>query len=543
MEITTAYPLLLNLLDRNHGGTLSDEDLCGCLQDLVSFVLRRSICGESTRTYGRWFVEAISNLRENPRKELEEYWLSRRWPDDNTLRERITDFAIYRREPRKARVILEAVEEAFAHKEKVDLTTLSIEHVMPQTSTNNAAGKSWKAMLGETWLETHEKFLHTLGNLTLTGYNPDLSNSSFETKKELLAESHLDLNAHFADKPAWNADTIQARTVILAEHIIRLWPRPQADVGYSASAEALPQPDGLSAVEKNRLEYWRQMDSRLEERGVPPDLIIPGTETSISIAVGQTDFIAIELGINQQRNRIHVSLDLTGDVGTAVAKRLEAEKATIEQELAYKPQWEVEDSSTSIFVCDESVPLWDRDDWPVQHDWFGDRLEDFQRVLIPRVAMCEQEALQDPELKQVVEKHQQMVEYWRVCAAALSGSKLSFREKDPSSGRHYCRFLSLESRLHFGAEYHPAATFIEVYIGASSSAARKHRTIFKELLESHVTELEPTLGEKLHWSEPYFWVSTSANIADQADWPRQHKWVRDTAEKFLNTFKPRLGLD
>src|SRR5208337_990905 len=54
MDITTAYALILNLLDRNEQGHLSDDDLCGCLRDLVSFVLRRSICGESTRPYSRW---------------------------------------------------------------------------------------------------------------------------------------------------------------------------------------------------------------------------------------------------------------------------------------------------------------------------------------------------------------------------------------------------------------------------------------------------------------------------------------------------------
>jgi hypothetical protein len=415
--------------------------------------------------------------------------------------------------------------------------------VLPQTITNNAAGKSWKATLGDGWLEIHENLLHVLGNLTLTGYNPDLSNSSFETKKELLAESHLDLNNHFADRPAWNAEAIQARTVMLVEDIIRLWPRPKSEVGYLASTEALPQPDGLSAAEKNRLEYWRQMDSRLEDRGVPPDLIIPGIETSLSISVGQTDFITIELGMNQQRNRIQFSLDLWGDLGAAVAKRLAAEKAAIEQELAYQPQWEVEDSSASIFVCDEGVPLWDRDDWPVQHDWFGDRWEDFQRVLIPRVTQYEQESLQDPGLKQAVEKHEHMVAYWRSCSTGLSGSKLVFREKDPAAGRNYCRFLKLDTGISLGAQYYPEDAYLCVYIGVSPSAARKHRTIFKELLESHMGELESALGQKLQWSEPYFWLSTPANIAEKADWQRQHKWLRDTAENVLATFKPRLGLD
>ena len=163
MEIATSYPLLLNLLDRNHRGQLSDEDLEGCLQDLVSFVLRRSICGETTRSYGQWFVEAISILRDNPRRDLQTYWLNRRWPDDSALKDRLRDFPIYRREGRKARVILEAIEDSYKHKEKVDLRKLSIEHVMPQTIANNVGGKSWKSMLGDKWQEIHEKYLTLLG--------------------------------------------------------------------------------------------------------------------------------------------------------------------------------------------------------------------------------------------------------------------------------------------------------------------------------------------------------------------------------------------
>jgi hypothetical protein len=99
MEITTAYPLLLSLLDRHDRDELSKEDLCGCMSDLVSFVLRRSICGESTRAYGKWFVEAITMVRSNPRADLQAYWLARRWPDDAAVRERLPGFELYRREP------------------------------------------------------------------------------------------------------------------------------------------------------------------------------------------------------------------------------------------------------------------------------------------------------------------------------------------------------------------------------------------------------------------------------------------------------------
>lgn len=543
MDITTAYPLVLHLLDRNHRAALSDDDLCGCLNDLVSFVLRRSICGESTRAYGRWFVEAIAAVKDDPRADLSSYWLARRWPDDKTVRKRISDFAIYRREPRKVRVILEALEEAFGHKERVALGSLSIEHVLPQTITDNAHGRSWQTALGDRWQETHERFVHTLGNLTLTGYNPDLSNSKFSDKRALLVQSHLELNAHFAEKQEWDASSIQARSAELIDGVIRLWPRPGEWIEYIASAEALPTPEGLTGTEKKRQEYWQAMDSRLEERGVPSQLIVPCPGTTIPVQVGETDFIFFEFGFNQQRSRIHVALTLSGELGALVAERLEKEKTDIERELGYQLEWEVTERFSRIWTHDEGVPLWDREDWPVQHDWFGDHWEDFQRVVVPRATQYEREALQEPTIRQTVEKHQEWIKYWSDCASALAGSTVSFNERDVAQGRPRCRFQWIATGILFGAEYEQRQGRLGVYFGVSSSADEAHQSSFHALHESGLSGLQGEISPDLQWVAPYFWASTPATMQDQSDWARQHNWIRETAEKFLTAFKRGMELN
>lgn len=545
MDITTAYALILNLLDRNQQGKLNEEDLCGSLQDLVSFVLRRSLCGESTRQYNRWFVEAIGALRGNPRQDLQAYWLSRRWPDDAAVRDRIVDFALYRREGAKARVILETIEEAFGHKEPVDLNDpkIQVEHVLPQTISNSAAGRSWKAMLGENWQEIHEKFIHTLGNLTLTGYNPDLSNSNFDTKKDLLQESHLELNKHFTDLEAWNADAIVARCKKLVEDIIRLWPRPVSNLPYAASAEALPEPEGLSAREKKRLEYWRHFDVRMEERGMTSDLITPVPTGSISIVIGKTGYTEIKVGMYPQYNSIYVTLLLYGDLGDRVAERLQKEKSAIESELGYQLYWKGEKGAADIYIKDSGVQVWDKEDWPVQHDWLGDKLEDYLRVLKPRVEAYEREALADPEIKEEVEKHQQFVDYWQGCGKEMQGSAVRFREREPALGRKTCRFETIDTGILFGAEFSPKDLEIEVYFGVTDQAGRKMGSRFADLHNREVAALESELGLKLEWNDTYVWASLAANIHDKTDWPRQHKWIRQTAEKFSPLFKTRLGLE
>jgi hypothetical protein len=404
MEITTAYPLLLNLLDRHDRSELSKEDLCICLSDLVSFVLRRSICGESTRAYGKWFVEAITMLRNNPRADLQAYWLARRWPDDAAMRERLPGFEIYRRESTKARVILEAVEESFGHRERAGFSNLTIEHVMPQTIKNDKNGNAWKEMLGADWETTYSNLLETLGNLTLTAYNTELSNSPFDNKKSGYAASHLDLNAYFTNIPKWDAHAIRKRSCELTERVLTLWPRAASSVAYTASAEAMPEPEGLTNAAKARLEYWRHLDSRLEERRFLPGLITPTPDSSISISLGETGEAEFALSFNQGRGQTHVSLFLSGNIGGSIAHGLEEDKAAIQQELGYHLAWELNKKGGEICITDEGIPIRDQNDWPVQHDWFGDRLEDFQRVLQPRVIALEKEALKDPDTRQALEQ-------------------------------------------------------------------------------------------------------------------------------------------
>lgn len=542
MDITTAYPLLLNLLDRHNRGELTKEDLHGCISDLVGFVLRRSVCGESTRAYGKWFVEAIGVLSNSPRANLQAYLLARRWPDDEAVRDRLPGFELYRRESVKARVILEVLERSFGHRERVDLSTLSIEHVMPQTITNNKNGKAWKEMLGEAWEQTHAELLHVLGNLTLTGYNTELSNSPFDIKQVELEKSHLDLNGYFKKLPKWDAQAIRQRSLALTERVISLWPRPDSGSAYSASAEAMPEPEGLSTAAKARLEYWRHLDSQLEERGIPPELIVPVPESAVSITLGETGEAEIILSFNQGRGQIHVTLELSGEVGAYIALALEKEKDAIHKELGYALIWEI-NKGGEIYIQDEGIPIRDQNDWPVQHDWFGDHLEDFQRVLQPRVLLLEKKALQDPEIREAHEKRDILIKYWRACATAVATQSLTVREKDPGKGRTYCRFTSLDDGIYFGAQCYPSSNTIRVYLAVTKNASRSQRRAFKEILEARIKDVESQIGQELISKEPYVWVMTPANFRDQSDWARQHQWIKNTAERFMAVFKPMLGLE
>lgn len=237
LDVSTANSLVMNLLERCQAGSLTRSELAGCLIDLASFVLRRGVCGLSTRGYGQWFVEAIQAIADNPRADLQQYYLGRGWPSDKVFATALVKFDLYKREAKKGRLMLECLEDSYGHKERVDKTSLTVEHIFPQ-SPNEAAEEEWKVVLGggENWFPQHQEWVHTIGNLTLSGYNRELSNRPFSEKRTLLLDSNLVLNSYFDNISQWGPAEIESRGTKLAAEVAALWPNPvQTEHGFQPS--------------------------------------------------------------------------------------------------------------------------------------------------------------------------------------------------------------------------------------------------------------------------------------------------------------------
>jgi hypothetical protein len=220
LDITTSYPLLLYLFDKYDSGALTRDDFLASLHALESFVIRRSICGESTRGYNYLFPAAVRALKSDILSSLVTFFHEKGWPNDERFKKALLRFELYARETNKCRMILEALEKSIEHKERVDFANLTIEHIIPQTLT-----EEWKQELGEEWKYVSETWVHTIGNLTLTGYNPEMSRKLFSEKKMQLAESNLRLNKYFAEIEVWDKSAIIARGEKLAEEIAKIWER------------------------------------------------------------------------------------------------------------------------------------------------------------------------------------------------------------------------------------------------------------------------------------------------------------------------------
>ncbi len=389
MDIGTAQAFVMHLLDRHSRSQLSEQDLSTCLCDLVSFVLRRTVYGDSTRAYGRWFIEAIAVAGDTPVSNLRRYWMERGWPDDTAFTHALGEFQIYKREPRKARMVLEALELASQHKEQVPLESLTIEHVMPQTVTDDEAGKAWKTALGESWDDLHERYLHALGNLTLTGYNPELGKMAFRNKQEVYRDSHVGLNQRFRDLTTWDSESIRNRTTALAAQLCRIWPRPDSGIPYSASQDDLTGQQASPARKRN-LEYWGALLKQWPERlGTPP---APSNSAELVIPLDKEKGVSVSLWQFRRERKVVVYVRFEGRLGRRIYGRLHEIAKEIDDRIEGELVWDWPVRS-SFAVCEDDVDFSDRNDWEIQHAWFIEELSDIIEALtseIEQVAEAEE---------------------------------------------------------------------------------------------------------------------------------------------------------
>lgn len=237
LKQTTVYLFLFRVFDDYENGIINKNELTRVLKMLLSYSIRRLVCEIGSNTlrglyktlYGRVFEQ-----KENKNTyydSLVSFFLQQTSkntiPSDNEFVTALQEKNLYSKNA-LCKYLLCAIENQ--GKETLDTENLSIEHIMPQ---NKNLSMSWQKMLGENWQSVHEKYLHTLGNLTLAGYNSELGDKPFEKKKEKLEETitHIAvLYSDVKDKSEWNNVNMEKRAKRLAEIILKLFPIEQPKI-------------------------------------------------------------------------------------------------------------------------------------------------------------------------------------------------------------------------------------------------------------------------------------------------------------------------
>jgi hypothetical protein len=263
LEVTTAYPFLLNCYHDYAQSRITDKELLQIFKIIENYIIRRFVCNIATSQLNKIFPPLYKQAQQKAHARfvdsVQEVLQARGYPKDNEFKSRLQDTRLYGSSERliKTRLILQGLEEAYGHKEAASLENTSVEHIMPQTLT-----PAWQAHLGESAAEDHELLLHVIGNLTLTGYNPELSNKPYSEKKKRYLNSNIQLNNYFADVEIWDKTAIEARSAVLADLALAVWPYFGTGNNVSASADEVTgkKPKALIILEQNyTVDSWRDV--------------------------------------------------------------------------------------------------------------------------------------------------------------------------------------------------------------------------------------------------------------------------------------------
>ncbi len=230
LEMDVIYPLLLELYSDYNDGVLSKDDFRRSIALIESYICRRAVCGLSTNSLNKVFPSFTKHIQKDEYfKSLKAHFgyltNNRRFPNNDEFKKFFITIDFYKFKKRE--YFFERLEN-FDRKERVYTHEYTKEHIMPQELT-----EEWERDLGENFQEIHDKYLHTIGNLTLTGYNSEYSNKSFQEKQGMekgFKDSPLRLNQGLRDLESFGEEEIKKRANDLADLALKIWTYPNLNV-------------------------------------------------------------------------------------------------------------------------------------------------------------------------------------------------------------------------------------------------------------------------------------------------------------------------
>ncbi|WP_231267250.1 DUF262 and DUF1524 domain-containing protein [Helicobacter pylori] len=229
LEMDVIYPLLLELYSDYSDGVLSKDDFIPIIALIESYICRRAVCGLGTNSLNKVFPSFAKHIQKDEYfKSLEAHFGSltekQRFPNNDEFKDLFITIDFYNF--KKNRYFFERLEN-FDRKERVPTHEYTREHIMPQTLT-----EEWEKDLGQDHERIHTQYLHTIGNLTWTGYNPEYSNKSFQEKQGMeggFKDSPLRLNQGLRDLESFGEEKIKKRANDLADLALKIWTYPKFD--------------------------------------------------------------------------------------------------------------------------------------------------------------------------------------------------------------------------------------------------------------------------------------------------------------------------
>ena len=228
---TTQALLVMRLYDCHENGQLSQDEFISAVRLIESYLLRRDVLGLQTRGYWSIFARIAHSIDNNSAFNSFQVALARlrdnhRFPTDEEFKRGLEERDLYNL--RACKHVLDRLENA-DQREPSPVQDYSIEHIMPRQIDSVP---EWQEMLGADWEEIHEKWLHRIGNLTLTAYNSEYRNRPFHVKKTVSGgfdQSAVRLNEYVRKQTQWTEEQIETRGRHLSKRALEIWRFHDAD--------------------------------------------------------------------------------------------------------------------------------------------------------------------------------------------------------------------------------------------------------------------------------------------------------------------------
>ena len=234
LDSTVTDPLVMYMFAIWRHHRISKDGLLRMLADLESYLFRRMVCSVSSNGLNKLVPSLIVRL-DSAEDDLAETFAAllitetakaTRMPTDSECRQTLLGENLYRPAWR-CKYLLAGLENHNHPKDPRSFSKYTIEHIMPQ---NAMAHAEWCNMLAD--LDRFPLLVNSLGNLTLTAYNSELSDGTFEQKKNRAVggydSEYLSISAELHDASQWNEQSIAQRGARLADLALQVWVRPTA---------------------------------------------------------------------------------------------------------------------------------------------------------------------------------------------------------------------------------------------------------------------------------------------------------------------------
>lgn len=310
LKMEVSYPFLLKIHRDCEEGLITSDQLKEILKLCISYVLRRSICEIPTNSLNKTFATMKNYIRTDDYvNSVKVFFLMldsyKEFPDNDKFEIAFVSRDIYNM--RNRNYILSRLEN-FENKAPIIIENYTIEHIMPQ---NKNLSLEWKADLGDNWQEVQKKYLHTIGNLTLTAYNSEMSDRCFLDKMDMeggFRESALRLNRYVVLQNTWNEDHIKERANELAKKAESIWTYPDLtdeELEKYQVEEKTPQKYSLETYEMNDL--TRMLFEALDKRIMNLSPAVKKEYKKLYVAY-KLDTNFVDIVIQKQRLRISINM-------------------------------------------------------------------------------------------------------------------------------------------------------------------------------------------------------------------------------------------